>query len=208
MQCCNLDYCLLILLLPSPDNSSYTVFSLLYSSHNLRLIIQGLGHPYRNTASVQANVADIVSRQGSFIEGDLTLSVKKLVGEVCTMIRHKSITKNSASRGDTPIPTPTVQSSKNIQPLHTNPVDFIPARLKYGQSKSTPGSSTGLGTPLGIALGGGSGVGVGVEAEVKELDPSLSPDSTLTSSVSLFAPAPAPPKMSSPGRFLREDQSV
>lgn len=122
------------------------------------------------------------------------------------MIRHTSVTKNSASRRDTPIPTPTVQSSKNVQPLHMNPVDFIPARLKYGQSKSTPGSSTGLGIPLGIALGVGSGVGV--EAEVKELDPSLSPHSTLPSSVSLFSPAPAPPKMSSPGRFLREDQSV
>ena len=116
------------------------------------------------------------------------------------MIRHTSVTKNSASRADSPTPTP--QPSKSIEPLFMNAVDFIPARLKYGQSKSTPGSSTGIGIPLGIALG------VGVEAEVKELDPSLSPRSTISSSVSLLSPAPAPPKMSSPGRFLREDQSV
>lgn len=114
------------------------------------------------------------------------------------MIRHTSVTKNSASRADSPTPTPL--PSKNIEPLLMSAVDFIPKRLEYGQSKSTPGSSTGL----GIALG----VGVSVEAEVKELDPSLSPRSTLSSSVSLFSPAPAPPKMSSPGRFLPEDQSV
>lgn len=112
------------------------------------------------------------------------------------MIRHTSVTKNSASRADSPTPTPL--PSKNIEPLLMSAVDFIPKRLEYGQSKSTPGSSTGL----GIALG------VGVEAEVKELDPSLSPRSTSSSSVSLFSPAPAPPKMSSPGRFLPEDQSV
>ena len=116
--------------------------------------------------------------------------MKKLVGEVCTMIRHKSVKKSSASREDSPIP----QLKTLPEPLNMKPIDFIPARMKYGQSKSNPGSSTGLAIDLVV--------GVGIGAEVKESSPSSSPSSLLLQA------APSPPKISSPGRFLREDQSV
>lgn len=155
----------------------YNVLLLLFPRCLLRLFIQGLGHPYRNTASVQTIVGDIVSRQGSFIEGDLTLSVKKLVGEVCTMIRHTSAKRSAAPTTKT---SPVIQIRKRPEFPNIKPVDYIPARVKYGQSKSMPGSSATLPMTMGI--------------EAKESYTSIS----LT----------GPPKMSSPGRFLPEDQSV
>ena len=143
---------------------------------------------------MQANVADIVSRQGSFIEGDLTLSVHKLVKEVCTMIKHTSVKKSSVSRADSPV----VQLIKRSESLLTKPTDFIPASVKYGESSADPGPSTGIAIALpiplavGVAVGDGDGVGVGdvvsvgvedvIEAEAKQTD-SPPPSSSSPSSV-------------------------
>ena len=63
----------------------------LFYCHSLPLS-QGLGHPYRDSVSVQTNVADIVSRQGAFIQGDLEESVHRLVADICSMIRRPCIT--------------------------------------------------------------------------------------------------------------------
>ena len=69
------------------------------------------------------NVSDIISRQGSFIEGDLTTSVKKLVSEVCVMILQ-----TSADNCDT---SANVQMRKKLIPGVVPPlvdVDYIPRK--------------------------------------------------------------------------------
>ena len=66
----------------------YDLLDVLYLPQHL---FQGLGHPYRDSASVRTNVAEVVSRQGAFIQGDLHESVDRLVTDICNMIRRPSI---------------------------------------------------------------------------------------------------------------------
>ena len=70
------------------------------------------------------NVSDIISRQGSFIEGDLTMSMKKLVSEVCVMILQ-------TPASDSSVASTSVQMRKKFIPSVLPPlldVDYIPRR--------------------------------------------------------------------------------
>ena len=64
--------------------------------HVQHLFSQGLGHPYRDSASVRTNVAEVVSRQGAFIQGDLHESVDRLVADICNMIRRPSLVQQDS----------------------------------------------------------------------------------------------------------------
>jgi hypothetical protein len=96
-----------------------------------------MGHPYRDPASVQKTVADIVSRQGSFIEGDLDLSVKKLVGDVCSMIERTGLSNPSSACPTSRKTSPTTTQRKRLEEeydKHNNHQDYIPKMLNRGDS--------------------------------------------------------------------------
>jgi TIR domain len=98
---------------------------------------QGMGHPYRDPASVQKTVADIVSRQGSFIEGDLDLSVKKLVGDICSMIERTGLSNPSSACPTSRRGSPTTTQRKRLEEeydKHNGHQDFIPKMLNHGDS--------------------------------------------------------------------------
>lgn len=141
----------------NPDSACHaTTYALnTPNSHSLSrsvLTLQGMGHPYREPSSLQKTVADIVSRQGSFIEGDLDQSVKKLVGDVCSMIERTGLSNPSSacptSRQSSPNTTQRKRLTEEYDKNNKNQ-DFIPRMLNRGDSTSSSASDVDIGSDFG-----------------------------------------------------------